>query len=336
LEHIALAFTNLSDIIACWLTSSACLGADNPHLIYTLVQYEPKIQTMATFTLQRGLDDIHKLRYQRMEALSTRSGAATSENSGQFKPSGAMDNRSRRPVVTRQQSIHDDGNGESSSSSSTQQHPTPVHMKRWQGSKRENAMSATGTSAAAASSSETPSSSLSFSPTLSAEDLKQEAPIVMPTLLQPESSDSFLTPQSDGGGHEGDVEDEGGPSTVLKSPKERSLHVQGMSEKARGKLPEKHHQQSSIRPAARTESSCELEREEESIRPRRMSNPSKTASSNNRRHPSSAAASRGSNHRQEPTTTAYDVGQNGFVPTDAWVRGAVNYALFHQMIRLNS
>jgi len=291
---------------------------------------------MATFTLQRGLDDIHKLRYQRMEALSTRSGAATSENSGQFKPSGAMDNRSRRPVVTRQQSIHDDGNGESSSSSSTQQHPTPVHMKRWQGSKRENAMSATGTSAAAASSSETPSSSLSFSPTLSAEDLKQEAPIVMPTLLQPESSDSFLTPQSDGGGHEGDVEDEGGPSTVLKSPKERSLHVQGMSEKARGKLPEKHHQQSSIRPAARTESSCELEREEESIRPRRMSNPSKTASSNNRRHPSSAAASRGSNHRQEPTTTAYDVGQNGFVPTDAWVRGAVNYALFHQMIRLNS
>ncbi|KAF9365288.1 hypothetical protein BGX34_010594 [Mortierella sp. NVP85] len=307
--------------------------SDNPHLIYTLVQYEPKIQTMATFTLQRGLDDIHKLRYQRMEALSTRSGAAASENSSQFKLSGAMDNRSRRPAVTRQQSIHDDGNGESSSSSpSTQQHPTPVHMKRWQGSKRENAMAATGTSAAAASSSETPSSSLSFSPTLSAEDLKQEAPVAMPALLQPDSSDSFMTPQSDGGGHEGDVEDEGGPSTVLKSSKERSLHVQGMSEKARGKLPEKHHQQSSIPPAARTESSCELEREEEYIRPRRMSNPSKAASSNNRRHPSSAAASRSSNHRQEPTTTAYDVGQNGFVPTDAWVEGWMKTLPFEPLL----
>ncbi|ORZ05293.1 high-temperature-induced dauer-formation protein-domain-containing protein, partial [Lobosporangium transversale] len=32
----------------------------NPHLIYTLVQYEPKIQTMAGFTLQRGLRDINK------------------------------------------------------------------------------------------------------------------------------------------------------------------------------------------------------------------------------------------------------------------------------------
>ncbi|KAG0309652.1 hypothetical protein BGZ97_013010 [Linnemannia gamsii] len=42
----------------------------NPHLVYALIQYESKIQTMARFTLQRGLDDIHKLRYRKDSSSS--------------------------------------------------------------------------------------------------------------------------------------------------------------------------------------------------------------------------------------------------------------------------
>ncbi|OAQ25572.1 hypothetical protein K457DRAFT_42301, partial [Linnemannia elongata AG-77] len=42
----------------------------NAHLVYALIQYEPKIQTMARFTLQRGLDDIHKLRYRKDDSSS--------------------------------------------------------------------------------------------------------------------------------------------------------------------------------------------------------------------------------------------------------------------------
>src|SRR5690349_20641593 len=91
---------------------------DNPHLVYTLIQYEPKIQTMAGFSLQRGLDEIHKLRYQRMEALSTR---PTGENNNQPKGPTSTENRARRPVVSRQHSTQGSGYAESSSSSSSQQ-----------------------------------------------------------------------------------------------------------------------------------------------------------------------------------------------------------------------
>ncbi|KAG9068266.1 hypothetical protein KI688_011861 [Linnemannia hyalina] len=50
----------------------------NAHLVYALIQYEPKIQTMARFTLQRGLDDIHKLRYRKDDSSSaTRSATST-------------------------------------------------------------------------------------------------------------------------------------------------------------------------------------------------------------------------------------------------------------------
>ncbi|KAF9962928.1 hypothetical protein BGZ65_007164 [Modicella reniformis] len=165
-------------------------ASDNPHLIYTLVQYEPKIQTMAGFTLQRGLDDIHKLRFQRMEALSARSGPATSESNTQLKASAAMDNRSRRLAATRQLSnLGGDGHGESSSSSSSSTQPLS-HVKKSHGPKREGLIVATsGTLAVAASPCTTPSS-LSFSPTLKAEDIKREGtPTIVPTLLRPDSTD---------------------------------------------------------------------------------------------------------------------------------------------------
>ncbi|KAI8347275.1 high-temperature-induced dauer-formation protein-domain-containing protein [Mortierella sp. GBAus27b] len=303
-------------------------ASDNPHLVYSLIQYEPKIQTMASFTLQRGLDDIHKLRYQRMEALSTRPNPATGESNNQPKGPTSTENRARRPGVSRQHSTQGSGYAESSSSSSSsniQQQPH-THTKKLHGLKREGVSVTTGTSAAAAS----PASPLSFSPMLRAEDLKQEEPaIVLPTLLRPEINTDSMALLSDGGGHEGDVEDEGGPSTVLKSPKDRSSHVHGMSEKARGKLPEKHHHGSVS--LVERESSCELEREGgfESIRPRRMSNSSRTASG--RRH-SSTTLARNLSYRQELTTTAYDVGQNGFVPTDNWVEGWMRKLRFEPLL----
>ncbi|KAF8959997.1 hypothetical protein BGZ46_001649, partial [Entomortierella lignicola] len=45
--------------------------SSNPHLIYTLVLYESKIQAMNCFTLQYGLDNIHKPQYQKLETLSS-------------------------------------------------------------------------------------------------------------------------------------------------------------------------------------------------------------------------------------------------------------------------
>ncbi|KAG0359998.1 hypothetical protein BGZ54_009742 [Gamsiella multidivaricata] len=85
---------------------------ENAHLIYALVQYEPKIQTMAQFTLKRGLGDIHKLRYQRAESFNSLRSASESS------VPKAADGRPRRPTTSRQQSYH----GESSQNHSRRPH----------------------------------------------------------------------------------------------------------------------------------------------------------------------------------------------------------------------
>ncbi|KAF9929154.1 hypothetical protein FBU30_001831 [Linnemannia zychae] len=147
----------------------------------------------------------------------------------------------------------------------------------------------------------------------------------MPPLFRPDSSDSILAPPSDGGGHEGDVEDEGGPSTVLKSPKDRSTHT--LSERTRGKLPEKNSCMDQPNPSEsqREGSSCELDRQD--IRTTK----SKHSSVNALKSVAGAGAptstlrrptltSHRSSHRLERPTTAFDVGLNGFVPTEEWVQ----------------
>ncbi|KAF9272577.1 hypothetical protein BGZ68_002296, partial [Mortierella alpina] len=143
-------------------------------------------------------------------------------------------------------------------------------------------------------------------------------------------------PASDGGGHDGDVEDEGGPSTVLKSPKDRSIHA--LSEKARGKLPEKECHSSSPSTVVREESSCELERDDQrSLQLRRMSSVSKmNAPAHPRRPPLSARNSSYSSHSScrpgQTTTTARDVGLNGFVPTEEWVQGWMKNLRFEPLL----
>lgn len=296
----------------------------NAHLVYALIQYEPKIQTMARFTLQRGLDDIHKLRYRKDDSSSaTRS---TTSTEGHVSKSAEGRQRQRRGSQSHQSSY-----GESTP-------PSQQPSRRPQLLKRESStVEDTPTSNVNVSSSGSVSmaSLATFSPTLSAAALSEPNTVPlplspgMPPLFRPDSSDSIIAPPSDGGGHEGDVEDEGGPSTVLKSPKDRSINA--LSERTRGKIPEKnpHHLQPSSPSTLREDSSCELERQDARVVEGKQSSSAlraaaaaagattTTATTTSRRP---ALKSHSSSYRHERPTTAFDVGQNGFVPTDGWVQ----------------
>ncbi|KAG0272500.1 hypothetical protein BGZ95_011746 [Linnemannia exigua] len=295
----------------------------NPHLVYALIQYEPKIQTMARFTLQRGLDDIHKLRYRKDDSSS----AARSSTSTEGYTTKPTEGRKRQ---SRGSQSHHSCHGESTPPSSQ---PT---SRRPQLTRRESStVEETSTSSVLVSSSGSVSvaSMAIFSPVMPAAALPDSAissmPLspVMPSLFRPDSSDSIMTPPSDGGGHEGDVEDEGGPSTVLKTSKERSINT--LSERARGKLPEKnhHHHHLGSPNAPREESSCELERQDVRIVKGRQSSASLRSAAETTTTATTTTSSRrptltshGSSCKHERPTTAFDVGQNGFVPTDEWVR----------------
>ncbi|KAF9147351.1 hypothetical protein BG015_011030 [Linnemannia schmuckeri] len=292
----------------------------NAHLVYALIQYEPKIQTMARFTLQRGLDDIHKLRYRKDD-----SSAAHLTTSAEGHVSKSAEGRQRQ---SRGSQSHQSSHEEST--------PPPQQLpRRPQQLKRDNStVEDTSTSSIPASSSGSVSmaSMATFSPALTAAVLSDPNTLslplspVMPPLFRPDSSDSIMAPPSDGGGHEGDVEDEGGPSTVLKSPKDRLINT--LSERARGKLPEKNHYHHRPRSPTtlREDSSCELERQNVKVTEGKQSSSSlraiagvtaTTATTTSRRPP---LTSHSSSYRHERPTTAFDVGQNGFVPTDEWVQ----------------
>ncbi|KAG0248420.1 hypothetical protein BG011_000101, partial [Mortierella polycephala] len=311
---------------------------DNPHLIYTLVQYEPKIQTMAKFTLQRGLDDIHKLRYHGEEVSSSAARSSTAIESGKPK---SVDGRYRRPMVSRHQS-YQGALGESSS----QQQAKWTHFvtKRKSCSNIIDIATTSAGGSASSTSSSQPNATASASTSSSSYSLfskrvegfhpeNNSTPIMTADLERLDSADSIIAPPSDGGGHEGDVEDEGGPSTVLKNSKERSLYT--MSEKARGKLPEKsHHRRQSSASIARDASSSEVERQEpaagRSRRSTSVSKPTVAAGATQNRRP--GVVTRNSTYRQEQATTAYDVGQNGFVPTDEWVQGWMRTLRFEPLL----
>ncbi|KAF9180120.1 hypothetical protein BGZ51_006434 [Haplosporangium sp. Z 767] len=311
---------------------------ENPHLIYTLVQYEPKIQTMAKFTLQHGLDDIHKLRYYKEEVSNSLARSSTTNESEQPK---SADGRYRRPMVSRHQS-YQGALGESSN----QQQPKWTHFvtKRKSCSNIMDTATASTSGSAPSQSSSQPNAAASASTSSSSHSLfpkrvegfpseSNSTPIIPATLERLDSADSTIASPSDGGGHEGDVEDEGGPSTVLKSSKERSLYA--MSEKARGKLPEKsHHRRQNSASTVREASSNEVERQEPATsRSRRSTSVSKStaaASATQNRRP--AFVTRTSTYRQEQATTAYDVGQNGFVPTDEWVQGWMRTLRFEPLL----
>ncbi|KAF8947510.1 hypothetical protein BGZ47_008890 [Haplosporangium gracile] len=294
----------------------------NAHLVYALIQYESKIQTMARFTLKRGLDDIHRLRYRKDDSSS----AARSTTSAEGHVSKSAEGRQRQSRGSQsRQSSH----GESTTPPSQQPPRRPQLLKR-----DSSTVGDTSTSSVPASSSGSVSmaSMATFSPALTATVLSDSNTLplplspVMPLLFRPDSSDSIMAPPSDGGGHEGEVEDEGGPSTVLKSPKDRSINT--LSERARGKLPEKnHHNRRPSSPTTlREDSSCELERQNMKATEGKPSSSSlravvgvtaTTATTTSWRPP---LTSHSSSYRHERPTTAFDVGQSGFVPTDEWVQ----------------
>ncbi|KAF9341526.1 hypothetical protein BGZ91_007183 [Linnemannia elongata] len=297
----------------------------NAHLVYALIQYEPKIQTMARFTLQRGLDDIHKLRYRKDDSSSaTRS---TTSTEGLVSKSAEGRQRQRRGSQSHQSSY-----GESTPPPSQQPSRRPQLLKRDSSTVEDTPTSNVHVSS---SGSVSMASLATFSPTLSAAALSEPNTVPlplspgMPPLFRPDSSDSIIAPPSDGGGHEGDVEDEGGPSTVLKSLKDRSINA--LSERTRGKIPEKnpHHLQPSSPSTLREDSSCELERQDARVVEGKQSSSTlraaaaaagattTTATTTSRRP---ALKSHSSSYRHERPTTAFDVGQNGFVPTDGWVQ----------------
>ncbi|KAF8987357.1 hypothetical protein BGZ52_004960 [Haplosporangium bisporale] len=120
---------------------------------------------------------------------------------------------------------------------------------------------------------------------------------------------------SDGGGHDGDVEDEGGPSTVMRGSRtERTPHV--LSEKARGKLPEGHRA-----PPFTREPSSDIDQQAIDFASSKKEHTSTAGGSKLGRRSSSTILGPevDGKSQQEQETTAKDVGQNGFIPTAEWV-----------------
>ncbi|KAK3820800.1 MAG: high-temperature-induced dauer-formation protein-domain-containing protein [Linnemannia gamsii] len=221
----------------------------NPHLVYALIQYEPKIQTMARFTLQRGLDDIHKLRYRKDDSSS----AAHSSTSTENYMTKSTEGRQRQ---SRGSQSHHSCHGETT--------PPPLQpaSRRPQLPRRESStVEETSTSSVPVSGSVSVASMAKLPPAMTATALPDSATLPIP-----------LSPRS----------------------------INMLSERARGKLPEKSHHHH---------------------------HPTSTTSS---RRPT--LTSHGSSSKHERPTTAFDVGQNGFVPTDEWVREWMSTLRFEPLL----
>lgn len=237
---------------------------------------------MATFTLQRGLSDIHSLRY---------------HQEGNHPTSTLSKQADLRPRRTSQQHQH---------ATQPKAGDSPHRL-----SIRRESISALDPLSHLDAANDSRTICLETQPEERNGDT-QSSRIGVAVLTRPISSDSIMA--SDGGGHDGDVEDEGGPSTMRNSRTERVPHV--LSEKARGKLPEGHQTPSFTR-----ESSNEIERQETEFTSSRKEHMSTTGSSKLGRRSSSniLGSGLGGKSRQEQETTAKDVGQNGFIPTAEWV-----------------
>ncbi|KAF9111763.1 hypothetical protein BGX27_004449 [Mortierella sp. AM989] len=271
---------------------------------------------MARFTLQRGLDDIHKLRYQKTESSSH------AQSPGESSHLRTVDRRYRRPVTSRQQSIQS-GLGELSQSQAMK----PRQLKLKSSSVSDTPLGSISRTNTPISSASASSGSFSSSSTQEGIFSVEETMPAQFDLMEPHSTDNALAPTSDGGGHEGDVEDEGGPSTLVKSLRERVSHV--ISEKGRGKQHDKSQPQMSIEGKDRL--SCEDEPQDiESRKDTRLSNPSK---------PTILAwkpllSTCDSSNLKEQATTACNVGLNGFIPTERWVEGWMRSLRFEPLLVL--
>ncbi|KAG0232444.1 hypothetical protein BGW42_008162 [Actinomortierella wolfii] len=340
-------------------------ASDNPNLIYAMVQYESKLRIMAKFTLASGLEDIHRLRLAKerqavasnlsREQLQQQQQVPRRPNLGPRhmsadKTSARTNGTTKRPLLKTR-----------TSTSTLSSNYTPTH-------------STFGNPLGSHSASDTATHLPPVYPDESASSIKsrnQHKPedlslsSVVPTersedvrhnyFSRLDSTDAILAPPSDGGGHDGDVEDEGGLSTVPRTRKmsggsgennandDLTLNsglptsLEGLSEKQRGKLPE-----ALAERLSRASSDQENEPESDNLgrkspptrkHGRRPAGPSPLSNTNDKgaeRAGTSQSLRTWSSYDQLEarsitskgtllTTTVYNVGQNGFVPTEEWV-----------------
>lgn len=241
---------------------------------------------MATFTLQRGLADIHSLRYHHADnshptiAPSKQTDPRPRRTSQQHQATG--DSQHRLSAVTRESTSTLDPLSRPDAPSDSSVIPLKTHPEEQNGN-------------------------------------RSSSRIEVPVLARPISSDSIMA-ASDGGKHGDDVEDEGRPSTVMMGSRtERTPQV--LSERARGKLPEGHRA-----PPFTREPSSDIDGQGIDFASSKKEHTSTAGGSKLGRRSSSTILGQGvgGKSRQEQETTAKDVGQNGFIPTAEWVAYTVS------------
>ncbi|KAF9168050.1 hypothetical protein DFQ26_001753 [Actinomortierella ambigua] len=342
----------------------------NPNLVYAMVQYESKLKAMAKFTLANGLEDIHRLRLAKERQAAALSQQHQQQHHQQQqshqRPSLAQRHASADKVPTGSQGTASPITKTRTSTSTVSSIDTPTH------STFGNPL---GSYSAAATQHhlppEYPDGSTPMTPTSSSKGgwrAEDSAPSALSKtvgrlssewaekdrnsrLSRLDSTDSILTPASDGGGNEGDVEDEGGLSTVPRARKlsdgsgsngsgaghptlaaESGLptSLEGLSEKQRGKLPESVAERLSRASSDQEEDDNHTFNEKSSSKRKDAKRSSGPGQSARVREPLEARSI--TSQGVMLTTTVYDVGQNGFVPTEEWVDGWMRGMRFEPML----
>ncbi|KAF9421945.1 hypothetical protein BGZ94_008699 [Podila epigama] len=263
--------------------------ADNPCLVLAVVKSELKIQSMANFTLQRGLTDIHRLRY-RPKVLKHPASANPDDTTSRVTATKPRDSTQHR------QASQPRGGPDMSRRSSVMSHKDiGIAHDSWSSDEAGLDRSA----------------SMDSPRRLEEDSLMPSRPTVS-LLNRPVSSESIMA-ASDGGGNDGDVEDEGGPST--KARQLTSDHATPtLSEKARGKLPEGRQSPSTLKAYDGDHVQDTGSKRVSDVPDARLGRRTSSASASR-----AASGSAGKPRVESKMTTAADVGQNGFVPTEEWV-----------------
>ncbi|KAG0348842.1 hypothetical protein BG004_003989 [Podila humilis] len=281
-------------------------AADNPNLVYTLVQHETRIRSMANFTLQKGLTDIqrtrnHQLAQQELHTGNPSSSPTTTHHQHQQRGNNG---RARRTSSSSQQQQQQQQKQYSRSSESSEK-DVPQQSPNT-GRRREISSSMGPLSPTDLSLSDGPLTS-----TGSSADIRNDDPVS-------NGSDNNRTDRKSSGiERDGDTKVKDNPSTASNSQP-----ITTMSEKARGKLPER---QSRTTRQAQQElealhSSSLATEEPVSQNPKRGDNNVKSPPSSSRSKHDSNSLFADTSLQQANALFAADVGQNGFVPTEVWVR----------------
>ncbi|KAF9969717.1 hypothetical protein BGZ73_007780 [Actinomortierella ambigua] len=364
-------------------------ASENPNLIYAMVQYETKLQSMAKFTLANGLEDIHRLRLakerqaaasslqQQSPPQSSRRPSLTQRSMSSDRVAMASQGTKRPSVKTRTSTstissidtpTHSTfgnplGSHSATTGAASTHHLPPVYSDGQWSPTPLSSRSVWKAEDSSSSTSKTASGTSAHVNRLSLERAEKDRANRLSRL---DSADSILTPLSDGGGNEGDVEDEGGLSTMPRArklsngssnggagggadhPSDSGLPIslEGLSEKQRGKLPEAVAERLSRASSDQEEGGDHGFHERSYFTRKDTKHPSGLAPLI---HPGGGGGEEGGSAatttRYKPlearsitsqgvmlTTTVYDVGQNGFVPTEEWVEGWMKDARFEPIV----